>query len=57
MTDKCKKCDGELFESENLSRCLKCLTSTERELHGEIHFKKRMEYKELSLKILGRVGE
>lgn len=38
MTDKCAKCDGEIYESESLSRCLRCRQSTGREVSGEDYF-------------------
>lgn len=39
MSEKCVKCDGEIYESESLSRCLRCRRATAREVSGEDYFK------------------
>lgn len=41
MTDKCTKCDGEIYGSESLSRCLRCRKATPREVSGEEYFKNK----------------
>ncbi len=38
MSEKCVKCDGEIYESESLSRCLRCRKATAREVSGEEYF-------------------
>lgn len=38
---ECVKCGEEIYESENLSRCLRCRRSTEREVSGAEHFKNK----------------
>lgn len=37
----CKRCGEEIFESENLSRCLRCGKATEREVSGKEYFKNK----------------
>ena len=39
--DKCVKCGEEIFESENLSRCLRCGKATEREVSGKEYYKNK----------------
>lgn len=39
--DNCKRCDEEIFESENLSRCLRCGRATEREVNGSEYYKNK----------------
>ncbi|WP_167433901.1 hypothetical protein [Paenibacillus silvae] len=41
MNEKCIKCDGEIYESESLSRCLRCRSATAREVSGEDYFKSK----------------
>ncbi len=41
MNDKCCKCDGEIYESESLSRCLRCRRATEKELPAEEYYKQK----------------
>ncbi len=42
-TNKCKKCGEEIFESENLSRCLRCGRATEREVSGKEYYKNKQK--------------
>ncbi|MEK4275571.1 MULTISPECIES: hypothetical protein [unclassified Paenibacillus] len=43
MNDKCIKCDGGIYESEFLSRCLRCRKVTTKEISGEEYFKNKQE--------------
>lgn len=45
MTDDvCVKCGEEIFESETLSRCLKCGKSTSREVNGKEYYKNKQMF-------------
>lgn len=37
----CVKCGEEVFESETLSRCLRCGKSTSREVNGKEYYKSK----------------
>ncbi|KAA9007302.1 hypothetical protein F4V43_02105 [Paenibacillus spiritus] len=37
--DTCSKCGGEIYESETLSRCLRCGKSTPWEMSGKEYYK------------------
>lgn len=39
--DSCIKCGEEIFESETLSRCLRCVRATEREVDGKEYYKNK----------------
>lgn len=40
---KCIKCDEEIFESETLSRCLRCMKSTEQEISSKEYYKNKQK--------------
>ncbi|WP_157793906.1 hypothetical protein [Paenibacillus donghaensis] len=40
-SDKCVSCGEEVFESETLSRCLKCGKATYREVSGKEYYKNK----------------
>jgi|GEM_PF-6691184 len=41
LTEKCIKCDGEIFESGSISRCLRCRRATEKEVPAEEYYKQK----------------
>jgi hypothetical protein len=44
--DTCTRCGSELYESETLSRCLKCMKSTPWEVSGKEYYENKNENNE-----------
>ena len=43
LTDKCKKCDEDIFESGSISRCLKCGKATPNEISGKEYYEEKIK--------------